>query len=86
MSITEKDGIPPGKYRVYITGAVTYGDAPAPRPSVNTSDGYNPGANASYALPASISLIDRKYRSVETSGLEADIKGAMTYNITVEKP
>ena len=79
----EKDGIPKGKYRVAITGAVTYASAPTPPPAA--SGAYNPGAN-SQPLPASVSLIHRKYRSVETSGLEVDITGSRTYDITVEKP
>ena len=80
---TEKNGIPPGKYRVYITGAVTYGDVPVP---VSTPGGaYDPRGNSS-SLPASISLIDRKFRSAETSSLEVDVKGTMTYDIRVEKP
>jgi len=80
----ESNGIPKGKYRIAITGAVTYGDAPTPSPASATG-AYNPGANSA-TLPASISLIHRNYRSTETSGLEVDVKGNMTHDITVEKP
>lgn len=79
----EKDGIPQGKYRVAITGAVTYERVPTPASS--TTGAYNPGGNSA-PLPASISLIHRKYRSTETSGLEVEVKGSMTYDISVEKP
>ena len=81
----ENNGIPKGKYRVYITGAVTYKETPAPSPSAGAPGVYNPGAT-SPPLPASVSLIHRKYRSVETSGLEVDVKGTMNYDIKVEKP
>jgi len=76
----ENNGLPRGKYRVFITGAVTYGEAP-PLPT----DMYGRRTSVSPLAP-SISLIDRKYLSVETSGLEVDIQGARTYDITVEKP
>ena len=76
----EGNGIPPGKYRVYITGAVTYGEPPPP-----PTDMYSQRGSLSPLAP-SITLINRKFLSVETSGLEVDVKGAMTYDIKVEKP
>ena len=79
----ENNGIPKGQYRVYITGAVTYGDPP--QVPAATGGAYSPTGNSGL-LPASISLIDRKFRSAETSGLEADVKGPMTYDITVGRP
>ena len=76
----ENNGLPRGKYRVFITGAVTYGEAP-PLPT----DMYGRRTSVSPLAP-SITLIDRKYLSVETSGLEVDIQGARTYDIKVERP
>ena len=78
----EKNGIPKGNYRVYITGAVTYGEAPQ---IPAAGGGYNPSGNSAL-LPSSISLIDRKYRSAETSELVVDVKGGMNYDITVGRP
>jgi len=76
----ENNGLPRGKYRVFITGAVTYGEAP-PLPT----DMYGRRTSVSPLAP-SIALIDRKYISAETSGLEVDITKHMSYDITVEKP
>jgi hypothetical protein len=73
----EKNGVPQGKYRVYIAGAVTYGEAPPP-----STDMYS----GQSALPPSITLINQKYRSPDTSGLEVDVQGNMVYDIKVEKP
>ncbi|MGL6196852.1 MAG: hypothetical protein ACRC2T_18725 [Thermoguttaceae bacterium] len=76
----ENDGLPTGKYRVYITGAVTYGEAPK-----EYTDMYGSRGNES-PLPSSIPLVNRKFMSAETSGIEVDVKGAMTKDITVERP
>jgi len=79
----ESNGIPKGQYRVYITGAVTYGDPP--QIPAATGGTYNPAGNSGL-LPSSISLIDRKFRSAETSELVADVKGPMNYDIEVGRP
>ena len=76
----ENNGIPPGKYRVFITGAVTYGEVQ------ERSAGMFDQRGSQSPLPSSIPLIHRKFLSAETSGLEVDVKGAMEYNIDVEKP
>lgn len=81
----EKNGIPQGEYRVAITGAVTYASTPQPLPSANPSGAYNPGAT-SPPLPSSISLIHRKFRSTETSGLSCSVTKNTTFDFTVEKP
>jgi hypothetical protein len=81
----EENGIPKGKYRVYITGAITYAEVQAPNPSAGMPGVYNPGSTGS-PLPSSIPLVHRKFLSVETSDIEVDVQGAMTYDITVEKP
>ena len=71
----EGNGIPRGQYRVFITGAVTYGEPPPPTPGAHSA-----------MLPPSIPLIDRSFRSAETSGLVADVTGRMTFDITVTRP
>jgi len=69
---TEKDGIPPGHYGVKIVGAYD---------SSNTPPGTMP-QKAKQPIP----LINAKFEKTETSGLTCDVKGTMTYDITVEKP
>ena len=76
----ENNGVPRGKYRVYITGAVTYGEAPPP-----PGDMYARRGSES-PLAASIPLVHRKYMSVETSGIEVEVQGTMTHDIKVERP
>ena len=64
------DGLPRGTYQVYITGAV---DAP--------------GISVMGApLGALVEHIDSKFTKPETSGLTCEVKGRMTYDITVTPP
>jgi hypothetical protein len=70
-SLSNKDGLPPGKYKVYITGAVK-GDA--------DPDSQN-------ALGEKVTLlIAPKFMSEETTPLEIEVPGENVYNITVERP
>jgi hypothetical protein len=64
------DGIPRGTYQVYITGAVESGKI-SPTGAV---------------LAPPIELVDPKFTSPETSGLSCDVKGRMTFDITVTPP
>jgi len=64
------DGIPRGTYRVYITGAAII-----------------PGMDARGVPLGPVTLLaDKKFSSPETSGLTCEVKGSMTYDITVTPP
>ena len=71
-STRASDGVPPGQYRVYISGAMEptgrmIGDDRTPRPEMR-------------------SLIDTKHASPETSELTCDVRGSTVFNITVSRP
>ena len=75
-------GIPDGKYGVYISGAVLPGDS-ADGPVELDSDG-NP-LKRTVAKPDT-QLVHNKFARKSTSGIECDVKGKTTLDITVEKP
>ena len=71
------DGVPPGTYRVFITGAM----------GIDTSNtqavqfGQGPGMTAPI-----IPLIHKKYERPETSGLTCEVKSSTVFNIEVKRP
>ena len=69
-SLKEKDGLPAGQYKVYITGAMEGGKL-GPRGSV-------------MQLPQQ--LIDTLFTSPNSSGLDCEVKGNITFDITVKPP
>ena len=70
-SSSEKDGLPPGSYRVYIEGAVK-------------EDGKNKDGNMS--LPNMIPAIDPKYNVAKTSGLVAEVTASTkTFDFKVDR-
>ena len=79
-SFSEKDGLPPGKYKVYITGAVKV----AGKHKVTlTGEGGKTMEGEEDILE---SLIAGKYTSRDTTPLEIEVPGQNVYNITVERP
>ena len=69
-SMNPNDGIKPGEYKVYITNAFSLGGAPVSATSV----------------PKPTNLIDTKFTSSATSGLQCQVKGNTVFNIEVTKP
>ncbi|MDR2115897.1 MAG: hypothetical protein LBP87_05910 [Planctomycetaceae bacterium] len=93
-SLSSKDGLPPGKYKVFITGAI---DAVSviekDSGNKNSSPNSNPKSNAKNAMGEQTpekesfkSLIAAKYAAEETTPLEIEIPGENVYNIIVERP
>jgi hypothetical protein len=78
--LKDGDGLPPGRYQVFITGATTFGGAAPPPPAV--SQGGPPPAN----IAKPVFLIDPKYTVPHTSGLTVDVNGKTEFNIKVEPP
>lgn len=80
------DGAPEGSYKVYLGGNIF---APPPPPPA-TGDLGSAAANQYLdGLPGGgegKSLVNPKFSSADTSGLTCEVKGSMTFDITVEKP
>ena len=79
--LKDGDGLPPGRYQVFITGVSTFGDSPAKPPSA-VSQGGQPPMNTSKP----IFLVDPKYTAPNTSGLTVEVNGKTEFNIKVEPP
>jgi ABC-type sugar transport system substrate-binding protein len=74
----EKPGAPAGRYKVFFS-------------NVDTADGYVPAEEEAAREAAEAAgtglLIDRKFLSIETSGIEQEVKaGSNKFDIIVEKP
>jgi len=76
------DGVKPGHYKVVVVGAMIIPPAPASQ----TSPSKSPARGELPPAPPPTYLIDRKFETPATSGLTCEVKGAMTYDITVTKP
>ena len=78
------DGLPPGTYQVFISGASTYDQAElkdAQKQDVVI------GAGQLGKIPKPFDLIHSKFTSPKTSGLSVEVKGgSVKYDITVEPP
>ena len=78
------DGLPPGKYEVFIAGATMAGElqnAPAP------SEGLGSADSRAHEMAETIHLVHRKYTNPNTSGLTVEVKNkAVKFDITVEPP
>jgi len=68
--LKDGDGLPPGKYQVFITGTSVLGGA---------------GSSPSTMSPQR-NLINIKYTAPNTSGLTVEVNGKTEFNITVEPP
>ena len=72
-SASEKDGLPPGQYRVYVEGAVK-----------EKEDGKNQGGGMS--LPTMVTAIDPKFSAGKTSGIVADVTASTkTFDFKVDR-
>jgi len=83
-SFNKNDGLPPGSYRVYLSGAVS-------EPKTETYTEVDPAKMAlrppSVSRPnESVPLIDSKYNRADTSGITYDTKDGPILNITVQRP
>ena len=76
------DGLPPGKYQVFITGASSYDESELELKPAEVTIGQRP----MFKTPTPTVLISVKYMSPKSSGLTVDVKGNTKFDITVEKP
>ena len=72
------DGLPPGQYQVFITGALVYN-------SGETVTDPSTGASYTPSLPPT-ELVAGKYTSPGSSGLTVEVKGNTVFDISVEPP
>ena len=79
--LKDGDGLPPGKYQVFITGASTFEGT-----ETNADQQVLIGGRPTFKTPRPIDLIAYKYMAPNTSGLTMEVKGNTKYDITVEKP
>ena len=79
-SLFDKDGLPSGKYKVYITGAV---QVAGKRKVTLSGEG---GATMEGEEDILESLIAKEYTHRDTTPLEIEVPGGRVYNITVERP
>jgi hypothetical protein len=81
--LKENDGVPKGKYRVYIFDANQYEDTNI----INTEAMTEGGGGQKVYLKKAVPLIDSKLMNAETSGWTCHVDGSSkTYNITVDRP
>ena len=76
------DGLPPGKYQVFLTGTSDYDNSAAEQ---------NPGTfggGPKFAMPMPINLIANKFTAPNTSGLTMEVtsKGPNKFDIVVDPP
>ena len=77
----EGNGVPTGKYKVAIMGAVLN--------QFPDSEKEQKGGLGMVTIRKPVvfqNLVDRKYTSVSTSGLEIEVKGSVKHDIIVEPP
>ncbi len=74
------DGLPPGVYKVYISGATKFGEIK--KPAKEAAIGQIPV----FQVAPTIQMVHTKYTMPESSGLSVDVKGNTKYDITVEPP
>jgi len=83
-SLAAKDGLPPGTYKVFISGAM---EAIEIEQKSNTPTKVNEmGESASVYTEGFKPLIAQKYTSEQTTPLSITIPGEKTFKITVERP
>ncbi len=68
------DGVPPGSYQVYITGAFVF----------EQEDAGQTGDIQVVRMSGSTNVLDPKYSDPEQSGLTIDVKKSMKYDITLD--
>ena len=76
-SLSTKDGLPPGKYRVYVSGAV--------KPNEASGNGNSMGSGMG-GSGAPIPLIDPKFASAGSSGIEVEVTPSLkTFDFKVDR-
>jgi hypothetical protein len=83
-SLFDKDGLPPGKYKVYFVGAIQVTGKRKVVVPANPDDKNSVTNEAEEDILSS--LVADKFTNRETTPLIIEVPGSRVYNITVEKP
>ena len=79
-SVKENDGVPPGSYRVSISGAMVAGEAK------NVTMKSAGGISSTVPMSMYSSAVDTKFSRGETSGITCDVTKSMTFDFEVQPP
>ena len=77
-SLKENDGVPPGEYTVYITGATQTGN------SITVQSLGGGGQMQTLSIPTLTPVIADRYTSAEKSDLKCNVTKSMTFDIKVD--
>jgi len=78
-SLSQKDGLPPGTYRVYVSGAVKEDTAGGGGGGMRGNMGGSMGANV-------VPLIDPKFTNANSSGIEVEVTPSLkTFDFQVDR-
>jgi hypothetical protein len=83
-SVSERDGIPPGLYRVYVAGAIR--QVGIQQMNVQTASVSGGQEIISRAMPTFAPAVAPKFTKAGTSGITCDVKKSLTFDFTVEPP
>jgi len=72
------DGLPPGKYQVFLSEVSTFGEL--------SGKGMQTSTGAVLEVAPTVDLVPTKYMSPTTSGWTVEVKGPTKYDIKVEPP
>ena len=82
--LKDGDGLSPGTYQVFISGASTYDEEELEKAKVQ-GEGLA-RSTAGFRTPIPTDLVASKYKSPNSSGLTVEVKGRTKYDIKVEPP
>jgi len=75
-SLSARDGLPPGLYKVYIAGAMR---------QEGTRTMWSPDGT-SVEIPVAAPVVAKKYTKADTSGIVCDVKKSVQFDFKVEPP
>jgi len=80
-TMSKTDGLAPGLYKVYVQAI-----APDPSGVLEQAPPSGSEASAMSGIPRAVSLVDAKFTSADTSGLECNVdRSTKSYDIVVER-
>lgn len=83
-TLSERDGIPPGLYKVYVAGAMR--QMGTQQVNVPTASGNGGQEMASKSMPIVVPAVAPKFTKADTSGITCEVKKSMTFDFRVEPP
>ena len=83
-SLSDRDGLPRGSYKVYIAGAMQ----PAGTQNMNVPTASATGGQGmmTMAMPMFVPAVAPKYTKADSSGITCEVKKSMTFDFRVEPP